>query len=749
MENLSAFRSDKQCAALDMVLKLNETGLASVLEFPQIVFTGDQSAGKSSVLEAISGLKYPRREGMCTRCAIEVVLREADKLSITARIIPHRESRRLYSELQNLTSFRETIEDISNLPDLIEKAMICMGLNDKSGKRGPRAFSRDLLRVEMNGPGVPELTLVDLPGLIHATKNEQDEEDVKATHALTKNYLKNRRTIVLAIISAKNDYANQVIINLCKQHGATSRTLGIITKPDYLLPNSELEAEFVSLSDNNDVRLGFGWHWLKNLESTSNFEERLGSEIDFFGKGIWTTRDSRTLGIDALRSRLSKLLESHLRQKLSELRSELGQKLSQTKKQLLGLGEFRKTISEKREQLFDTSWSLGGIIVAAVKGDYEADFFGQVDTSTDIDAQTNVVRLRAVIQYLNRKFTKHMRLHGHKYTIGRSNSINQEAINSPDPRLTEFLNLAFGGIEDVLEEDPEQDWDDVEDYDQLAKTLKPKNWNRLQAERWVLKILQRCKGRELPGSYNPELIRLLFSEQSEPWEKIASTHIDHVAKACHRFLLLALRHVTREDIRDRLYRSRIRHALNNEVAVARKELENILEDKNGPPMSYNHTFTLTVQRLRHRKYCSILKRMSRANTTFINVDDSEMTTIDPQVWAKHYVDPDKLRELAREAADMDRFSASEALDSQIAYYKDELKYFIDVVTKQVVERRLIKPLASIVKTSLSAEKLSDKEISDITAEPLDVSSQREELEHLVGILEQGDETFEQVELTLG
>ncbi|KAF2231997.1 hypothetical protein EV356DRAFT_550882 [Viridothelium virens] len=714
MENLSAFRSDKQRAVLDMVLKLNETGLASVLEFPQIVVTGDQSAGKSSVLEAISGLKYPRREGMCTRCAIEVVLREADKLSITARIIPHRESRRLYSELQNLTSFRETIEDISNLPDLIEKAMICMGLNDKSGKRGPRAFSRDLLRVEMNGPGVPELTLVDLPGLIHATKNEQDEEDVKATHALTKNYLKNRRTIVLAIISAKNDYANQVIINLCKQHGATSRTLGIITKPNYLLPNSELEAEFVSLSDNND-----------NLESTSNFEERLGSEIDFFGKGIWTTRDSRTLGIDALRSRLSKLLESHLRQKLPELRSELGQKLSQTKKQLLGLGEFRKTISEKREQLFDISWSLGGIIVAAVKGDYEADFFGQVDTSTDIDAQTNVVRLRAVIQYLNRKFTKHMRLHGHKYTI------------------------AFGGIEDVLEEDPEQDWDDVEDYDQLAKTLKPKNWNRLQAERWVLKILQRCKGRELPGSYNPELIRLLFSEQSEPWEKIASTHIDHVAKACHRFLLLALRHVTREDIRDRLYRSRIRHALNNEVAVARKELENILEDKNGPPVSYNHTFTLTVQRLRHRKYCSILKRMSRANTTFINVDDSEMTTIDPQVWAKHYVDPDKLREVAREAADMDRFSASEALDSQIAYYKDELKYFIDVVTKQVVERRLIKPLASIVKTSLSAEKLSDKEISDITAEPLDVSSQREELEHLVGILEQGDETFEQVELTLG
>ncbi|KAL9089795.1 MAG: hypothetical protein Q9165_005589 [Trypethelium subeluteriae] len=739
MDTFSAFPNDKRRAVLDVVLKLHEIGLAGVLEFPQIVVTGDQSAGKSSVLEAISGVKFPRREGMCIRCAIEVVLRQAKDSSITARIIPHAMSQSPFRELQILAGFKETIEDISTLPAVVDKAMLSMGLNEDSGRRGPRAFSRDVLRVEVNGPGVPQLTLVDLPGLIHATRNFQDEEDVKATHALTEEYLKNKRTVVLAIISAKNDHANQVIINLCKQHGATSRTLGIITKPDYLIPDSELETEFVGLSENNDVHLGFGLHWLRNLESPSSVEERLTAEIDFFGKGIWTTRDRNTLGIDALRSRLGKLLEIHLRQELPELRSELSEKLSQTKKQLSDLGEFCATISE----------NLGGIVVAGVKGDYEDDFFSQVDTAADIDTQTNVVRLRAVIQYLNRKFVKHMRLHGHKYAIGRSSSVNQEGISNPDPRLTEFLNLAFGGIEDILEENPEQDWNDVEDYEHLAKRLKPKNLNRLQAEKWVLKILQRCKGRELPGSYNPELIRLLFSEQSEQWGFIASTHINHIAKACKRFLRLALQYVTREDIQDRLYQTRIRNVFNTQVAMAEKELENILDDKNGHPASYHHTFTLTVQRLRRRKYGSILKRMSRANTTFINVDDSEMNTIDPQVWAKHYVDPEKLREVAREAADMDRFSASEALDSQIAYYKDELKYFIDVVTRQVIERRLIKPLGSIVKTSLSTEQLSDKEILDITAEPLDVSNQREELEHLIRILEQGDETFEQAELTLG
>ena len=33
---------------------------------------------------------------------------------------------------------------------------------------GAKAFSDDVLRVEISGPEQPHLTLVDLPGLIHA-----------------------------------------------------------------------------------------------------------------------------------------------------------------------------------------------------------------------------------------------------------------------------------------------------------------------------------------------------------------------------------------------------------------------------------------------------------------------------------------------------------------------------------------------------------------------------------------------------
>lgn len=37
--------------------------------------SGDQSAGKSSVLEAISGMSFPIKDNLCTRFATELVLR--------------------------------------------------------------------------------------------------------------------------------------------------------------------------------------------------------------------------------------------------------------------------------------------------------------------------------------------------------------------------------------------------------------------------------------------------------------------------------------------------------------------------------------------------------------------------------------------------------------------------------------------------------------------------------------------------
>ena len=52
------------------------------LNMPQICVMGDQSSGKSSVLEALSGIPFPRGSGLVTRCPIRMVMKRARPGSI-------------------------------------------------------------------------------------------------------------------------------------------------------------------------------------------------------------------------------------------------------------------------------------------------------------------------------------------------------------------------------------------------------------------------------------------------------------------------------------------------------------------------------------------------------------------------------------------------------------------------------------------------------------------------------------------
>lgn len=51
-----------------------------------MVVVGDQSAGKSSVLESLTGFHFPRAVNLCTRHATEIICRREETESIVVSI---------------------------------------------------------------------------------------------------------------------------------------------------------------------------------------------------------------------------------------------------------------------------------------------------------------------------------------------------------------------------------------------------------------------------------------------------------------------------------------------------------------------------------------------------------------------------------------------------------------------------------------------------------------------------------------
>jgi GTP1/Obg family GTP-binding protein len=68
---MSGLQSAEEKRLFDIVDKLRELDVNHELSLPQLVVCGSQSTGKSSVLEAISGIPFPSGEMTCTRFVTE------------------------------------------------------------------------------------------------------------------------------------------------------------------------------------------------------------------------------------------------------------------------------------------------------------------------------------------------------------------------------------------------------------------------------------------------------------------------------------------------------------------------------------------------------------------------------------------------------------------------------------------------------------------------------------------------------
>ena len=93
-------------------------------------------------------------------------------------------------------------------------------------------FTANVVCVNIAGDGCPDLSLVDLPGLIQSTENKDDEGDIGRVEELVRSYLASSETVILQCIASDEDLENQSIRKLARVDPEGKRSIGVLTKPD-------------------------------------------------------------------------------------------------------------------------------------------------------------------------------------------------------------------------------------------------------------------------------------------------------------------------------------------------------------------------------------------------------------------------------------------------------------------------------------------------------------------------------------
>ncbi|KAK7043329.1 P-loop containing nucleoside triphosphate hydrolase protein [Favolaschia claudopus] len=340
---------------LDLVNRLHNTGVQVDIDLPQIAVIGSQSAGKSSLIESISGITLPRATGTCTRCPTECRLARSDNpwsCVVELHSITDKNGEALGQSRNE--AFGDPIFDKSEVEDRIRRAQRAILNPSKSARiflnddfddeTTEISFSRNYISLQISGPGVADLSFVDLPGLIASSRGGNDRE-IEMVKSLVTSYIEKSSCVILLTVACETDFENQGAHHLTKKYDPDGkRTIGVLTKPDRIQRGDEMN--WLPLIRNEQEPLENNWYCVKqpsphDIKEGITWEEARERENDFFSvTSPWSNLDSiyqKYLRTTNLVTRLSTILSDLISKRLPQIQIELENTVQKTRTSLAHL----------------------------------------------------------------------------------------------------------------------------------------------------------------------------------------------------------------------------------------------------------------------------------------------------------------------------------------------------------------------------------------------------------------------------
>lgn len=273
------------------------------VQIPRIVMTGNQSSGKTSLLEAMCSINnlFEKKAGLATKRPMYIYLNkiaegEADYVKIGT----------LGEKITNMDKARLRISEENNIDGISEVP----------------------LDVAIYSPNISySCNLIDLPGFISTVKQGQDEGLPAKIKKINEKYVIDDANLKLIVMSSTEDVALSLALKEIKKSYQLHNSIGVFTKIDLVtndhIGTKQLEDLLLDKSYTTFKCVGVKLRSTADINEGVNIPQMIRNEETFIEKFKLNQNPEIKIGINTLMKDISDEQIKRISHRLPEIRDQL------------------------------------------------------------------------------------------------------------------------------------------------------------------------------------------------------------------------------------------------------------------------------------------------------------------------------------------------------------------------------------------------------------------------------------------